>query len=168
MKNWSIVKSRPLRGDLKFLGCRRSKLTTSKTRNHRRSGLAPLPVRKRKVKKHAKRKANASVTTADKRQRVEETSKYLKENYPERRVRLVSDFDEDKSSRNMVCMSDLNNEGDPESRLDLTLSIPKLDSIETVQSQFVLQEFQEPKPSKTVMNEIMELISEPSGSKLLK
>ena len=68
----------------------------------------------------------------------------------------------------MVCMSDLNNEGDPESRLDLTLSIPKLDSIETVQSQFVLQEFQEPKPSKTVMNEIMELISEPSGSKLLK
>ena len=41
---------------------------------------------------------------------------------------------------------------------------PELDSIEMVRSQVVLQEFQEPESSETV---IVELISEPSGSKFL-
>ena len=45
--------------------------------------------------------------------------------------------------------------------------IMELDSIEMVWSQGVLQEFQESKDLKTVMNEIMELILEPPGSKLL-
>ena len=36
-------------------------------RNHCRSGLAPLPVWKRKLKKHAKRKANPTVPAADKK-----------------------------------------------------------------------------------------------------
>ena len=49
----------------------------------------------------------------------------------------------------------------------MTPSVPELDSIETVRSQVVLQEFQELKSSETVLNEIMELISEPAGSKLL-
>ena len=89
-----------------------------------RSVLAPLPVWKRKIKKYAKRKANALVPMADKKWRVEETSKYLKENSPVRRVRLVSDPYEDENSRNMVCMSDLDNEGDPEAGLGLTPSVP--------------------------------------------
>ena len=49
---------------------------------------------KRKVKKHAKRKGNTSVPTADKKQRIEEPSMDLKENSPGRRVRLVSNSDE--------------------------------------------------------------------------
>ena len=93
-------------------------------------------------------------------------SKYLKENSPERRVRLLSDPDEDENSRNMVCMSDLDNEGDPESGLCVSPSVPEFDSIETVRSQVVLQEFQEPECRETVINEIMEMILEPSGSKL--
>ena len=108
-----------------------------------RSGLAPLPVWRRKIKKHAKRKANVSVPTVDKRRKVEESLKELKENSPERRVRLVSDYDKDENKRNVVCLSDSNNEGDhegdPESGFGLTLSIPELDSIETVKSQVVLQ-----------------------------
>ena len=66
------------------------------------------PVLKRKIKKYAKRKASASVPTADKRRRVEETSNYLKETSPERRVRLVSDSDEDESSRNIyICLTQI-------------------------------------------------------------
>ena len=37
-------------------------------RNLWRSGLVPVPVWKRKVKRHAKRKVNVSLTKADKRQ----------------------------------------------------------------------------------------------------
>ena len=65
----------------------------------------------------------------------------------------------------MVCMSDLDNKGGHESGLNLSPSVLELDSIETVRSHFILQEFQEPKSSETVMNEIMELILEPSGRK---
>ena len=66
-------------------------------RNLWRSGLVPLPVWKRKVKKQAKRKANNPAPTADKRQRIEEPSMELKESSPGRRVRLVSDSDEGES-----------------------------------------------------------------------
>ena len=59
------------------------KVDNLQDRNCLRSGLAPLPVWKRKIKKYTKRKANASVPNADKRRRVEETSKYLKVNSPE-------------------------------------------------------------------------------------
>ena len=65
----------------------------------------------------------------DKRRRVEEISKYLKENSRERRVRLISDHIEDENSRNMVCMSDLDNEGDPKSGLSLTPSVPEMISL---------------------------------------
>ena len=67
-------------------------------RNLWRSGLIPLPVWKRKVKKHVKRKANASAPTADKRRRIEEPSMEMKESSLRRIVRLV----EGESSRNMV------------------------------------------------------------------
>ena len=82
-------------------------------------------------------------------------------------MRIVSDSDEDKNSRNVVCLYDSDNEGDPESGFGLTPSFQEPDSIETVRSQVILQELQEPKSSETVIYEIMELISEPSGSKLL-
>ena len=55
-------------------------------------------------------------------------------------------------------MSDLDNEGDPESGLCVSPSVPEFDSIETVRSQVVLQEFQEPECRETVINEIMEMI----------
>ena len=68
---------------------------------------------------------------------------------------------------NVVCVSDSDNESNPESGLDLTPSVLELDSTETVWSQVVLQKLQENKSSKTMMDKIMELISEPSGNQLL-
>ena len=49
----------------------------------------------------------------------------------------------------------------------MTSSAPELDSIETVWSQIVLQELTEPEDSEYVMKDIMELISEPSRSKVM-
>ena len=68
---------------------------------------------------------------------------------------------------NVVFVSDSDNESNPESGLDLTPSVLELDSTETVWSQVVLQKLQENKSSKTMMDKIMELISEPSGNQLL-
>ena len=48
----------------------------------------------------------------------------------------------------------------------MTPSVLELDSI--VQSQIVLQEVKEPENSDAVMKDILEMISEPSGSKELK
>ena len=80
----------------------------------------------------------------DKRRKVDESSntKDLKENSPEpieRRVRLISDSDEDENQWNMDCLSQSDNEVDPESGFGLTLSVPKLDYIVTVWSQGVHQ-----------------------------
>ena len=52
--------------------------------------------------------------TADKRQGIEEPSTELRESSPRRRVRLVSDSDEGESSRNVVCASDSESEGNLE------------------------------------------------------
>ena len=69
-------------------------------RNHWRTWLDPLPVWKKKFKKHAKRKANSTVSMADKRRKISEASYTVdpKDTSPEpteRRVRLISEFDED-------------------------------------------------------------------------
>ena len=68
---------------------------------------------------------------------------------------------------NVVCVSESESEGNPEPGLGLTLSAPELDSIERVWSQIVLQELTEPEDSEYVMKDIMELISEPSRSKVM-
>ena len=65
-------------------------------------------------------------------------------------------------------MSDSDNKGNPGSVFSLTPSFPEIDSILMVQSQVVLQELKENKSSETVIDEIMELITEPSGSQLLR
>ena len=57
---------------------------------------------KRKVKKHAKSKANNSAPATDKRQKVDESSLDLEESSSGRRVRLVSDSDEGENSRKVV------------------------------------------------------------------
>ena len=46
----------------------------------------------------------------------------------------------------------------------MTPSVPELDSIETVRSQVVLHEPLVDKSCETVMDELMEFISKPSGS----
>ena len=110
-----------------------------------------------------KAKANISAPVPDKRQRIEESSLDLEESSPGRRVRLVSDSDEGESSRKVVCVSDSKREGTLEPGLGLTPSPPEPDSIETVRSQIVLWQLTEPESSETVMKDILELISEPSG-----
>ena len=67
----------------------------------------------------------------------------------------------------MVCVSDSERAGTPEPGLGLTLSALELDSIEMVWSQIVFKELPEPESSETGMKDIMELISEPSGSEEL-
>ena len=49
----------------------------------------------------------------------------------------------------------------------MTSSAPELDSIETVWSQIVLRKLRESEDSESVMKDIMNLISEPSGRKVL-
>ena len=73
-----------------------------KDRNLWRSGMVPLPVRKRKVKKHAKRKANSSAPTSDKRWKIFESSLDPEESSPGRRVRLLFDSDKGENSRKVV------------------------------------------------------------------
>ena len=67
----------------------------------------------------------------------------------------------------MVCVSNSDRAGTPEPGLSLTLSAWELDSIETVCSQIVLRELKGPESTETVMKDILELISEPSGSEEL-
>ena len=64
--------------------------------------MVPLPVWKRKVKKHAKRRANSSAPASDKRGKVDKSSLDLEESFPGRRFRLVSDSDEGENSRKVV------------------------------------------------------------------
>ena len=67
--------------------------------------MVPLPVWRRKGKKHAaKRKGNNLTPASKKKRKVDETS--LEIGPPGRRVRLLSDSDESESSRNVVCVSD--------------------------------------------------------------
>ena len=74
-------------------------------RNLWRFGLVPLPVWRRKGKKHArKRKGNKLTPASDKKRKVDEAS--LEKSSPGRRVRLFSDSDESEGSRNVVCVSD--------------------------------------------------------------
>ena len=134
-------------------------------RNLWRSGLAPLPVCKRKVK----RKANATVPLADKRRKIGKSSATVdpKDTSPEpteRRVRIVSKSNGDESLRNVVCLSSSDNDSDPESGFSLAPSVPKLDSIVTVWNQIVPQELKDSESNETIMNEIMELVNERSGS----
>ena len=75
-----------------------------KHRNLWRSVLVPLSVWKRKVKKHAMRKANNPAPATDKRWKVDESS--LEKSSSGRGNRLVSDSDEGESSRKVVCISD--------------------------------------------------------------
>ena len=79
-------------------------------------------------------------------------------------MRLVSESDEYENQRIVVCLSDSDNEDDPESEFRLAPSVPELDSIVIVRSQVVRQELKETESSKAVKDEIMELIAEPSGS----
>ena len=120
---------------------------------------------RRKVKKHAKRKANNPAPVTDKRRKVEESS--LEKSSPGRRVRLLFDSDEGECSRKVICVSDANRAGSPEPGSCLTLSVPELDSIVTVWSHIDLQEVQKPESSETMMRDILGMISEPSGSKEL-
>ena len=66
----------------------------------------------------------------------------------------------------MVCVSDSERAGALEPGLSLTPSALELDSNDTVWSQILLRELMEPENSETVMD-IMELITEPSGSEEL-
>ena len=75
---------------------------------------------RRKVKKHAKRKANISAPSADNRRKIEESSLDLEDSSPGRRVRLVSDSVEGESSRKVVCVSDSKRSATPEPGLGLT------------------------------------------------
>ena len=67
----------------------------------------------------------------------------------------------------MVCVSDSNRAGRLEPGSGLTPSVPELESIVTVWSQIDLREVQEPKNSEAVIRDILDMISEPSGSKEL-
>ena len=128
--------------------------------------MVPLPVWRRKGKKHAtKRKGNNPASTSDKKRKFDETT--LERSSPGRKVRLLSDSDESVSSRNVVCVSDEERAGGLEPGSGLTLSVPELDSIVTVRSQINLLEVQEPEISESMMREILDLVSEPSGSKEL-
>ena len=88
-----------------------------KDRNLWSSGMVPLPVGKRKVKKHAKRKANNSAPASNKRRKIDESSLDQEESSPGRRVRLLPVSNEGENSRNVVCLSDSEKAGTPKPRL---------------------------------------------------
>ena len=79
-------------------------------------------------------------------------------------MRLISESDEDENQRNVVCLSGSDNENDPESGFGLAPSVMELDSIVIIWSQVVCKKLKETESSKAVMEEIMELIGENSGS----
>ena len=117
-------------------------------RTHWRESLVPLPVWKRKLQKHAKRKASVSADKADKRQKINGSSPKPEE----RRVRLISDADEDELDRQVVFLSD------SESGFCLASSAQELDSTGTVWSQIHSLELKEPESSEEIMEEIMDLV----------
>ena len=128
--------------------------------------MVPLPVWKRKGKKHAaKRKGNYPAPATDKKTKLDEESP--EKCSPVRRVRLLSDFEEEERSRKVLCVSNDERAKTPEPRSGSTLSVPELDSIVTVRSQINLREVQETENIDSVMKELVELISEPSESKEL-
>ena len=60
-------------------------------------------------------------------------------------MRLVSNSELYESSRNVVLVSESEVKGSPELGFGLTLTVPELDSIETVWSQVMLHELQKDK-----------------------
>ena len=104
-------------------------------RNLWRSGLVPIPVWRRKNKKHAaKRKKNELTTASGKKRKVDEES--LEKSSSGRRVRLLSDSNESESECSRV--SDKERSGSLDMGSCLTLSVPELDSIVAVWSQINL------------------------------
>ena len=77
-----------------------------------------------------KRKGKKLTPAYNKKRKVDEESQ--EKSSPERRVRLLSDSNESKNSRNVACVSDKERAGSLESGSGLTLSVPELDSIVTV------------------------------------
>ena len=67
-----------------------------------RTGLAPLPVWRRKGKKHAAKRQGSKLTPDSRKKRKVEESQ--EKSSPGRRVRLLSDSDGNDSSRNVVCL----------------------------------------------------------------
>ena len=67
----------------------------------------------------------------------------------------------------MVCVSDDARVRSPKPGTGLSLSVTALDSILTVWSQVNSQEVPEPRTSESVMEAILDLVSEPTGSKEL-
>ena len=91
----------------------------------------------------------------------------MEKSSPGRRVRLLSDSNEGETSRKVGCISDDDRTGSPEPGSSLSPSVPELDSIVMVRSQANLRKVQETKSSESVMKEILDLVSELSGSKEL-
>ena len=81
---------------------------------------------------------------------------------------MLSDSNEGKASMNVVCVSDDARVSSPEPGSGLSLSVPELDPIVKIQSQANSQEVPEPGSSESVMKELLDLVSEPSGSKELR
>ena len=124
--------------------------------------MVPLPVWKIKVKKHAKRKANNAAPGSSKDRRL------MNPHWTQRKALLEGELDysltlmrEKTLGRWCVCHTL------KELVLSLTPSALELDSIVTVWSQIILREIKEPASSDTVMKDILEMISEPSGSEEL-
>ena len=67
----------------------------------------------------------------------------------------------------MICVSDDARKSSPEPGSGKSPSVPELDSIVMVQNQANPRVVQEPGSSESVMKEILDLVSEPSGSKEL-
>ena len=112
-----------------------------------------------------KRKGNNPTPVINKKRKIDEAS--VEKSSPGRRVRLLSHSNEGETSRKVVCVSDDDRAGSPELGSGLSLSIQELNSIVTVQSQANLREVQETESSESVMKEILDLVSKPSGSKEL-
>ena len=73
--------------------------------------------------------------------------------------------DEELSSRKVGCVSEDERATTPEPRAGSTLSVSELDSTKAVRSQITPREVPETGSSDTLMKDLEELISEPSGSK---
>ena len=91
-------------------------------RNLWRSGLVPLPVWRRKCKKHAaKRKGNNLTSAIKMKRKLDEDS--VEKSSPRRRVRLLSDSNEGETSRNVICVSDDARVSSPEPGSGLSPSV---------------------------------------------
>ena len=108
------------------------------------------------------RKASNSGPASDKKSQLNEESP--EKCSPVRRVRLISDSDEEDSSRKVCCVLDEERVRTLEPRSGSTPSVQELDSIVIVWSQINLQEVQETEISDSVMRDNLDLVFKPSGS----